>query len=302
MKQDESEKPVRRVWPIVMMVAGVACSALVLVSYILSLKAKTTIDAFFWKYVTRDCPFAQIGMALSIIAVYMVAKRSKLFWAGMSSFVLSLLVSALLTELYVGAICSTAALILGLLNIPKALNWRVYIALFSTIIGMVSVHQYDYMPMYWRGYTQGNLRSLAFAVENYRNEHHAFPLSTTDSSMRLKWKSESGLPCFGAYREGGPYGLTTPVGYIQSLPKDVYRHVDEERSYAYHCWGDDAYILISAGRNCVFDIKPEELSAMKPGANWGLPTKLIDYQYDPTNGGTSAGDIYLVGPKPQSKE
>ncbi|MCE5228654.1 hypothetical protein LLG95_03550 [bacterium] len=284
-------------WPIVLTVAGFLCTVPAPIFYLLSLKAKTSIA--YWDLVHNfyEWPLIPFGLLFPLLATYLVPKRSKLYWAGIGIFLFSLTITILLTEFRIGAVFFGLVFILGLMNFPKTYPRRLILALCSTLFAFAGIPHYDVAGL--RSHvlrTQSDLRSMALSIESYRGDYHAYPLFTTDPSKAIEWKTQSGMPSFIAYKPGGPYSITTPISYMSSMPVEMFYLMGEKRGYAYYCWDDQAYIIISAGPNCVFDIKPDELNELKPGPNGALPEKLINYQYDPTNGGTSAGDIFRVEP------
>ena len=84
--------------------------------------------------------------------------------------------------------------------------------------------------------------------------------------------------------------LTTPVAYISTIPKDPFSK--ESNAYRYHSDGKNFYILASDGpdRKIDFDLKKYDLS------KGSKKEDLTPFTYHPSNGLTSQGDLFRVGP------
>ncbi len=132
-----------------------------------------------------------------------------------------------------------------------------------------------------------DLRTIAGALEAYHSDHNRYPSSTL-------------VPLF---RRLMP--LTTPVSYISSVPRDVFRTVDKNagrwRSRGNYAYGarpidlESRYALTSDGP----DLRPNHSKIeYYPGYSddiWENPESGFNYiRYDPTNGTVSAGDIWRV--------
>ena len=107
------------------------------------------------------------------------------------------------------------------------------------------------------------------------------------------------------------YHLTTPIAYITSIPPDPFLRDDENwfgmRSYLYT--PDWFQGTVSGGPLVTFFDPPLDnykwlLDSVGPDRQWECARRSLDAQhyqgdvlyYDPTNGTTSQGDIYLYGP------
>jgi hypothetical protein len=112
----------------------------------------------------------------------------------------------------------------------------------------------------------------------------------------------------GAGSRGRRIYLTTPVGYISSIPYDPFRGDGNEIGYGFGSDGQSYYILTSWGPDSQdgFGGNDGELDereytgarlndyrrvALRDG-RWLLK----EYVYNPSNGTTSGGDIIRVGP------
>ncbi|MEN6625235.1 MAG: hypothetical protein ABFD69_03290 [Candidatus Sumerlaeia bacterium] len=293
-KTTNSSKRVRRIWPIVMMVAGVLCCVRPLIAWILSWHAKTFVEATSYNMVIGDWPLIPFGFMLTYLAVLFTEKRSKLFWAGIACFGFTALIGLMS---YFPILLGLIGFVAALNDVPKLRVWRVMVALICTCI-IITIWIMSLSGMHWptprsRAAVVGwYMKEIASSLEAYRAQHHEYPPSTTDPAKRLMWKSGSAMPTFTNDR-----GTTdSPANFFKEYWDDLFRCLDEKRTYAYHRWDPGAYIMISAGPNCVFDIRPEELDGLKPAADGTLPEKLVGYRYDPTNGEISEGDIFIVGP------
>lgn len=141
---------------------------------------------------------------------------------------------------------------------------------------------------------QNDLRVLATALESYHVDNQGYPMWQIDgiSINPVSWRL---LP------------LTTPISYMTKVPPqdpfrdkslplvyDTYDYVDAESFAAagdaepsFRTRGAD-WRLCSAGPDCINTYGGP--SYMNPPDNPG-------YDYDPTNGTISKGDICRVGPK-----
>lgn len=169
-------------------------------------------------------------------------------------------------------ICCAGLLFLGLFNIPRQRSDRCFNVIYAIVIGVAFTPNIQWASIRAEeSRAKSNLRCIAFALEAYQADYKA-PLPTDFDLI----------------------ALTTPIAYMSGLPLDPFRNKDEHRSFRYHRWDDRSCILISAGPNCVFDISPDSLPELRPTSSGSFPGKLINLQYDPTNGTVSAGDIFRI--------
>jgi len=138
---------------------------------------------------------------------------------------------------------------------------------------------------------RNDMRSLAVALEAYRNDQPAYPPYFLSASIRVQPTSARLRP------------LTTPVSYTTSIPLDLfalrvndpnydsYDYVDEESGkrffsppYDYQWTYGRAWIMNSMGPDLINQYR-----------SLGYPNML----YDPTNGTISLGDILRPGPRGQ---
>ncbi len=106
-----------------------------------------------------------------------------------------------------------------------------------------------------------NIHTIITALEAYRTDHNAFPPSLT------------------------PF-LTTPVAYLQEIPRDPFS--EEGAPIQYYAPANGGCILNSMGPDRKYDIDlPSEYSFR--------PYKSLLYKmYDPRNGTYSSGDIFQM--------
>ena len=171
--------------------------------------------------------------------------------------------------------------------------------------------------------TKADMRSIATAIESYRVDHNKYPYVTN-------WGATPpvafGVP--GGYHMGDPThaeGLTTPVAYMTSIPKDPFGGSRSSGDLYANLAMDDYFYASKAyftdpSRNFPWLVDPSLGS--EPGddpaqALWVLESKGPDrawaraapqgpgtweldqpykWQYDPTNGTVSSGNIVRSGP------
>lgn len=284
-------------WSFVLSIAGLLCDVFSLYVQYKYVNAQTTVEQIHFNGET--CPTVPLAFILAYIAVLISIRRTKMYYGAIGAFVFAFLIAIFLWETaYIVWVSCCTALILALMRIPKSIHWQFIVAIVTFLISGLWTPSINWASVRSQvARTRADMRVFAAALDSYHVEHGTFPISTTVQSSGAMWKSDSPMPTFSS-----PFGLTTPVAYITTLIPDPFRYLKEERTYSYYRWNDNAFILIGAGPNCFFDIKPDDLSALKPGANGVLPEKLIQYRYDSTNGVISAGDIYMVGPMSKSKK
>ena len=144
-----------------------------------------------------------------------------------------------------------------------------------------------------------DLRVTTLALESYRVDFNRYPSARgATASTVMPFVNPLSLRL---------QPLTTPVGYVTSVPKDVFR--------CNAAWGNpDKSIMDSFDYVCAEDV-PTRGSGLTSGGWWRLNSSGPDlYQafggrphddfdcnekgvdYDPTNGTRSVGDIVRVGP------
>jgi len=150
--------------------------------------------------------------------------------------------------------------------------------------------------------TKTDMRSVVTAIEAYRVDNNAYPLPTytfstngqTDSTFEVDNLAQ------GVRSMTGSVGITTPIAYITSIPRDVFS--PEKAHWFGYCAnvGTDndgsRWILTSLGPNMTHpEIRwigwqggeIEEVKALED-PNYHL----VNLTYDPTNGTVSAGDVW----------
>lgn len=117
--------------------------------------------------------------------------------------------------------------------------------------------------------TKSDLRTVAVALESYHIDHEAYPPTL--------------------------HNLTSPVAYLSSVPYDPFTGKDSPQTYDYATDAEDHWILRGVGPDEDKDMVPLEsyLDGDEPGE---AGQKRLPYEYDPTNGTVSSGDIFRVGP------
>ncbi len=148
--------------------------------------------------------------------------------------------------------------------------------------------------------THADMRSVATALEAYRTDHNDYP-----------WVEQS--PGYQI-----PHNLTTPIAFISSLPKDPFGYSSDDDLYKIFGTTEDYYyatkkyfdyrgflwqVYPGGGTNpaqWVFQSKGPDHAwardASKGGAGVLELDRPYDYEYDPTNGTVSTGNIVRSGP------
>ena len=112
---------------------------------------------------------------------------------------------------------------------------------------------------------KADLRTLATAVESYMVDHNKYPPAPAP------WP-----PDFIPTQEAKTWLMTTPVAYINSIPKDIFSPDNTQHSAAGGHW-----LTFSNGPDLVFSPGP--------------PPTYSGVISDATNGSISDGDIYFLG-------
>lgn len=170
--------------------------------------------------------------------------------------------------------------------------------------------------------TLADMRSVATALESYSVDYNRYPpFARTPASFTLPGGPVTGLPADGSGCLPSEYagGLTSPIAYITSIPNDPFGNTlpDDQftfggtatitDSYYYNLrewfdcrgfvWGvsrtnddnTDAWVLQSKG--------PDKYFAPPIG---GVGVEHVDFpyrwEYDPTNGTISGGNVIRSGP------
>lgn len=142
---------------------------------------------------------------------------------------------------------------------------------------------------------KADMRYLASAIEAYRNDHGVPPPAVrapgrpmAGAGNERAWLDAVG-PAFGV-----PLALTTPVAYIHALPADPFSPFSGGPSLYFRA-GDD-WLLASFGPDKRADIADPAIYFAPSDRPPGRPhASIADVAYDPTNGSTSAGDVWRAG-------
>lgn len=141
---------------------------------------------------------------------------------------------------------------------------------------------------------KAELKTLAVALEAYHTDNNSYPIwmkgtdNITPNIKRL-------VP------------LSTPIGYVTDIPeRDPFQDENHPRIYDAYDYVDAKSMALSGDPEPAFRVRGAEWRLCSAGPDrvntFGGPSYLnsIDnpgYDYDPTNGILSRGDIVLVGPK-----
>ena len=131
---------------------------------------------------------------------------------------------------------------------------------------------------------EAEMRILSNALESFFIDNNTYPFPLEGQTI-----DKAGIK-IGSGSRARYLRLTTPVAYISTIPKDPFSK--ESNAYRYHSDGKNFYILASDGpdRKIDFDLKKFDLG--KGSKN----DDLTPFTYHPSNGLTSQGDLFRVGP------
>ena len=131
-------------------------------------------------------------------------------------------------------------------------------------------------------------RAMAVAIEAFYIDNGTYPASTNqlNASVQPSWMYAG--PEFSSIAAGS--SLTTPLAYMMSYVPDPFAD-DPNITFMYYSTGK-WWMLWSPGPDTDYDIMP-------PVQQWtmgreGIPTQILNWTYDPTNGTVSDGDIWRV--------
>ena len=166
---------------------------------------------------------------------------------------------------------------------------------------------------------QSEIRNLKAVLESFFIDNNQYLPMGRDRALtqyRNLDKSEPGVATIdiahimiGNRRTGRRLYLTTPIGYISSIPYDPFRGDGSETSYGYGSDGQGYYIITSFGPDTgdgLSGIKQGELDERDytgarlsdhrlAGVRQGNYL-LADLLYDASNGTASTGDLFKTGP------
>ncbi|MEN6625733.1 MAG: hypothetical protein ABFD69_05840 [Candidatus Sumerlaeia bacterium] len=282
--------------PAILAFAGVCCALVPLIYFVPAyLNQRTVVDALKLKE-PRDIPTIPVALVLTYLSVIIPPKRSFMAWIGALSFLFAVMVAIATSMAYLlAAIFCFLALILDLALLPSTARWHYILPFACLFLGAVGTPNIGWAPVRSAvSRVQSEMREISVALESYHLANDCYPPCTNEAGSRSQWNSKSAMPGFMGYEPGRVHSLTTPIAYLPSLPSDRFGFLVEDRTFSYYRWDDRSCILISAGPNCVFDISPDNLPELRPTSSGSFPEKLINLQYDPTNGTVSAGDILRI--------
>lgn len=143
---------------------------------------------------------------------------------------------------------------------------------------------------------QADLQTLANALEAYRAEYGAYPVTTRMSGRHGPAPDDqrfSHVYTFPNSFPGGPGNLLTPTAYLSSLPRDPYsRGAGRDLPYAYFVdRATNSWLLWSPGPDNDYDIDPlrdfDTASGAPPG---GFRQRI----FDTTDPNDTDGDLVLT--------
>ncbi len=166
---------------------------------------------------------------------------------------------------------------------------------------------------------ESEIRSLKNSLESFFIDNNQYmPMNRDRAIMNKQYrgldKSDASVAtieiahiAIGNVRTGRRLYLTTPVSYISSIPFDPFNGDGSEASYGYGSDGVSYYILTSWGPDSVdglgdkdgLDERDFTGAKINDRRRSGLRDGkyvLADFKYDPSNGTSSAGDVFSTGP------
>lgn len=141
---------------------------------------------------------------------------------------------------------------------------------------------------------QADMRTIRMALEAYRADRNAYP----------PWMN-NGAPINPVSKRLMP--LTTPVAYMASVPlEDPFEEVEMPATYDTYDYVDAESFARAGETEPSYRVRGAEWRLCSVGPDrvntYGGPVDLTSwenpgYDYDPTNGTISKGDIVIVGPR-----
>lgn len=142
---------------------------------------------------------------------------------------------------------------------------------------------------------KADMRAIVTALESYRSDTNSYPCPSHGHSSDGAIDSTFDItnPAQNIESMTGNLGLTTPVAYLSSMPRDVFSR-QGQHWFGYMTW-PGRWILTSYGPDTDCP-KTWNGGAIKEVTDFPEedydPRALIQKAYDPTNGTISYGDIY----------
>ena len=171
---------------------------------------------------------------------------------------------------------------------------------------------------------RADMYSLAMAIEAYHVEWDDYPYYPDPDFASSGFMNSDNIETLELWMGYTPWTLTTPVAYLQHLPRDAFVRLHYEpgmvgynplRLYHYeHRDSPNGYMwkyCVPQGANyLVLGVGPDQITWITTSASSGdgIHNNAIEYLqirsgaigvsgfYDPTNGATSWGDIVYHGP------
>jgi prepilin-type N-terminal cleavage/methylation domain-containing protein len=197
------------------------------------------------------------------------------------------------------------------------------------VVAIISILASIAMPNFLEAQTRAkvarvkaDMRTLATAVESYAVDNTKYPYR--HAPIFGGWGAWA--PPFNEkiYDPADPYAargmhvITTPIGYITSLPKDIFNQPatgmaqpgnpysevldywdSTQCDFFVNFWGTWAragrgrgWIMMSVGPDLYVGVSPTGMPGNYPAPQPGHLTNTAKFIYDPTNGTVSTGNIY----------
>jgi hypothetical protein len=150
---------------------------------------------------------------------------------------------------------------------------------------------------------ENELRLIAPAIDAYYSDHKTYPAWAMGGSgyhaALTPGSPVHAIPTFRMTQSGEALAtLSTPVTYYSQYPRDEFaRKIARSRTVTFAYWvppAGNGWILWSPGPDGRYDLTLANIAQAYDPATSAPSTLLIGPTYDPTNGTSSAGDVYRI--------
>lgn len=141
--------------------------------------------------------------------------------------------------------------------------------------------------------TRSRLHNYSYAIENYHTDHASYPRMVGIA----EWFPPSDLPTLkeaGGELVTAAAGITSPTAYLPSVFPDYFSPFSGVRVPLAYAVGNERFLVWSCGPDGDYDI--QNPIPLMEGTSEEAQARLSGFSYDPTNGGHSSGDIFLLRP------
>lgn len=171
--------------------------------------------------------------------------------------------------------------------------------------------------------TKADMRSITTAIESYAVDNNKYPFYLSSDDPEYPTYNRN-APSAARFEHKVPFTITTPIGYMTSLPLDVFDRelsgeTAENSRHSFHYSNDQDYTSDPSGAansKELFPVRYLYTQVVQPGAttyaSGSAVYEMLSHgpdrdddnpddgrtpcSYDATNGTVSNGDIYYFGP------